>query len=85
MVRYSFLQYSQTRLASITEKLQNLTELVENSADESIREANERVKQEYVDSDEVKITDYFDIDQNSWSNDGVSDALDRAVKICRQL
>ena len=40
---------------------------------------------EYVDSDEVKITDYFDIAQNSWSNDGVSDALDRAVKICGQL
>ena len=40
---------------------------------------------EYVDSDEVKITDYFDIAQNSWSNDGVSDALDRAVGMCKQL
>ena len=40
---------------------------------------------EYVDSDEVKITDYFDIVQNSWSNDGVSDALDRAVGMCKQL
>ena len=40
---------------------------------------------EYVDSDEVKITDYFDIAQNSWSNDGVSDALDRAVSMCKQL
>jgi len=37
---------------------------------------------EYVDSDEVKITDYFDIPQNSWSNDGVSDALDRAAEMC---
>jgi hypothetical protein len=40
---------------------------------------------EYVDSDEVKITDYFDIPQNSWSNDGVSDALDRATEMCKQL
>jgi hypothetical protein len=40
---------------------------------------------EYVDSDEIKITDYFDIVQNSWSNDGVSDALDRAVGMCKQL
>ena len=39
----------------------------------------------YVDSDEVKITDYFDIPQNSWSNDGVSDALDRATEMCKQL
>ena len=30
---------------------------------------------EYVDSSEIKITDYFDITQNSWSNKGVSDAL----------
>ena len=40
---------------------------------------------EYVDSSEIKITDYFDITQNSWSNDGVSDALDRAVDMCKQL
>ena len=39
----------------------------------------------YVDSDEVKITDYFDIPQNSWSNDGVVDALDRAAEMCRKL
>jgi len=40
---------------------------------------------EYVDSDEVKITDYFDIPLNSWSNDEVSGALDRAVDMCKQL
>ena len=40
---------------------------------------------EYVDSNEIKITDYFDIVQNSWSNDGVRDAIDRAVDICKQL
>ena len=39
----------------------------------------------YVDSSEIKITDYFDITQNSWSNDGVSDAIDRAVDMCKQL
>ena len=40
---------------------------------------------EYVDSSEIKITDYFDITQNSWSNKGVSGALDRAVDMCKQL
>ena len=40
---------------------------------------------EYVDSSEIKITDYFDITQNSWSNKGVSDALDRAMDMCKQL
>ena len=40
---------------------------------------------EYVNSSEIKITDYFDITQNSWSNDGVSNALDRAVDMCKQL
>ena len=40
---------------------------------------------EYFDSSEIKITDYFDITQNSWSNNGVSDALDRAVDMCKQL
>ena len=40
---------------------------------------------EYVDSSEIKITDYFDITQNSWSNHGVSNALDRAVDMCKQL
>ena len=40
---------------------------------------------EFVDSKEIKITDYFDITKNSWSNDGVSGALDKAVKMCREL
>ena len=40
---------------------------------------------EYVDSSEIKITHYFDITQNSWSNNGVSNALDRAVDMCKQL
>ena len=39
----------------------------------------------YVDSSEIKITDYFDIAQNSWSNNGVSNALDRAVDMCKRL
>ena len=40
---------------------------------------------EYIDSSEIKITDYFDITQNSWSNDGVSDVLDRAVGMCEKF
>ena len=43
------------------------------------------IRIEYVDSSEIKITDYFDITQNSWSNKGVSDALDRAMDMCKQL
>ena len=43
------------------------------------------ITMEYKDSLEIKITDYFDITENSWSNDGVSDALDRAVGMCNQL
>lgn len=38
-----------------------------------------------VDSDEVNITDYVDVDQKSWRNDGVSDSLDRVVSKCKQL
>jgi len=40
---------------------------------------------EYLDSNDVKITDYFDIIENRWSNDGVSAALDRAVDRCKNL
>ena len=39
----------------------------------------------YVDSNETKITDYFDILENSWSNEGVQRAIDRAVGICKKL
>jgi hypothetical protein len=40
---------------------------------------------EYIDSQNIKITDYFDITQNSWSNDGLSQALDRATAMCNNL
>lgn len=40
---------------------------------------------EYLDSTDLKITDYFDITENRWSNDGVSAALDRAVDRCKNL
>ena len=40
---------------------------------------------EYKDSSEIKITDYFDITENSWSNDGLIEALDRASVMCNQL
>ena len=39
----------------------------------------------YIDSPEIKITDYFDITENSWSNDGLSEALDRASNMCKRL
>jgi len=40
---------------------------------------------EYLDSNDLKITDYFEITGNRWSNDGVSAALDRAVDRCKNL
>ena len=40
---------------------------------------------EFVDSEEIKITDYFDIPHNSWSTHGARAALDRAVAICKKL
>ena len=39
----------------------------------------------YMDTNQTKITDYFDILENSWSNDGVQGAIDRAVGICDKL
>jgi hypothetical protein len=38
---------------------------------------------EYKDSPDLKITDYFDIPHNSWSNEGVKAALNRAVGMCK--
>ena len=43
------------------------------------------IMMEYIDSSEIKITDYFDITENSWSNDGISKALDRAMDMCKKL
>ena len=50
-----------------------------------ILESKDPITIQYVDSDEIKITDYFDILENSWSNEGVRDAIDRAVSVCNQL
>jgi len=43
------------------------------------------ITMEYKDSSELKITDYFDIPHNSWSNEGVKAALNRAVVMCEKL
>jgi len=43
------------------------------------------ITMEYKDSPELKITDYFDIPHNSWSNEGVKAALNRAVGMCKKL
>jgi hypothetical protein len=43
------------------------------------------ITMEYLDSEELAITEYFDIRQNSWSNLGVSGALDKGSKMCEQL
>ena len=51
---------------------------------ETLSKANP-ISMEYLDSSEIKITDYFDVIQNKWSNERLNIALDKAVKICRNL
>ena len=43
------------------------------------------ITMKYVDSKNIKITDYFDIIENSWVNVGLGDALERAFIICEML
>ncbi len=50
-----------------------------------ILESKNPITIQYVDSDETKITDYFDILENSWSNKGVRNAIERAVSVCKEL
>lgn len=40
---------------------------------------------EYLDSEEIKISDYFDITTNSWSNAGLDDAINYAKIACEDL
>ena len=39
----------------------------------------------YLDSEETKITEYFDITQNKWDNVGLGDALEKASTMCKKL
>ena len=50
-----------------------------------ILESKDPITIQYVDSNETKITDYFDILENSWSNKGVRNAIERAVSVCKEL
>lgn len=45
----------------------------------------ENISLKFINSDKLIITDYFDILENEWSNAGLSDALDRASAICKDL
>lgn len=40
---------------------------------------------EYLDSEEIKISDYFDITTNSWNNAGLDDAINYAKIVCEDL
>ena len=51
----------------------------------SILESKNLITIQYVDSGQTKITDYFDLLENSWSNKGVRNAIDRAVSVCKKL
>ena len=39
----------------------------------------------YLDSEETKITKYFDIIQNNWDTVGLGDALEKASTMCKKL
>ena len=43
------------------------------------------ISMEYIDTDDMKISDYFDITYNSWSNNNLVPALDKAFEICKKL
>ena len=43
------------------------------------------ISMEYIDTDDMKISDYFDITHNSWSNNNLVPALDNAFEICKKL
>ena len=43
------------------------------------------IKMKFLDSDDIKITEYFDIPENSWNNRGLLDALLRASSMCGSL
>ena len=43
------------------------------------------ITMKYLDSKEIKITEYFDITENSWVNVGLSNALDKAYTMCKKL
>ena len=40
---------------------------------------------QYIDTDDMKISDYFDITHNSWSNNNLVTTLDKAFEICKKL
>jgi len=39
----------------------------------------------YLDSEETKVTQYFDITHNNWVNVGLGDALEKASTMCKKL
>ena len=43
------------------------------------------IKIEFLDSEKITITEYFDITQNSWSNKNLGEAVDKASNVCKEL
>ena len=43
------------------------------------------ISMNYLDSEEIKITEYFDIIHNTWVNTGLGDALEKASTMCKKL
>ena len=46
---------------------------------------NKNIRLSFVNSNEIKILDYFDISINSWGNKGVVGAIERASIICNSI
>ena len=40
---------------------------------------------EFIDSNDFKVSEYFDVLENAWSNIGLSEALEKAGGLCRAL
>ena len=45
----------------------------------------ETITLEFIDSNDIKISDYFDIAENTWSTNGLSRILAKSLKICKDL
>ena len=39
----------------------------------------------YLDSEETKVSQYFDITHNNWVNVGLGNALEKASSMCKKL
>lgn len=51
----------------------------------NILEASNPIRMEFIDTSELQLSSYFDVMQNSWSNNGLRASLARAIQMCESL